>query len=113
MASTVHTTGKWNMRKKAGIWIAAVLVIAIALVALIRDRLQKRGSSIEGAVLIQDADVRRQLPIPGVEVTAAVGGIMVQGKSDSSGFFRLTLPAVRWSRETTDLWFRHPGYQPL
>jgi hypothetical protein len=101
------------MRKKAGIWVAGVLVIATALVALIHDRLRKSGASIEGAVLTQDADARRQLPIPGVEVTAAVGGIIVQSQSDSSGFFRLTLPRALWRSETETLRFRHSGYRPL
>ncbi len=101
------------MWKKAVIWGAAVLVIAIALVLLIRNRLQKNGVLIEGAILMQDPDPRRQLPVSGVEVTAAVGEIMVHSRSDASGFFRLTVPRALWRSETADLVFRHPGYQPM
>jgi hypothetical protein len=101
------------MNKRVAIWMAAVGTIAIALVALNHYRLQRSGASIEGAVLTQDVDVRKQLPIPDVEVTAAVGGIFVQSKSDDSGFFRMTLPGALWRRETAELRFRHPGYKSL
>jgi hypothetical protein len=101
------------MWKKAVIWGAAVSVIAIALLLLIRNRLQKNGALIQGAILMQDADPKRQLPIPDVEVTAAVGEMIVQSRSDPKGFFRLTVPGALWRSETADLRFRHPGYQPV
>jgi hypothetical protein len=101
------------MWKRAVIWGAAVLAIAIALVLLIRERLQKNGVLIQGAILMEDADPRRQLPISGVEVTAAVGEMMAESRSDASGFFRLTVPRALWRSETADLRFRHPGYQPV
>ena len=47
------------MGKKALIWGAAVLVIAIVLILLIRNRLQKQGVLIQGAILMQDPDPRR------------------------------------------------------
>ena len=101
------------MWKKAVIWGAAVLVIAIALVLVIRNRLQKNGVLIEGAILMQDQDPRRQLPISGVEVTASVGEMVAQSRSDASGLFRLTVPRALWRNETADLVFRHSGYQPM
>ena len=101
------------MWKRAVIWGAAVLVIAIALILIIRKRLQKSGAVIQGAVLMQDADPRRQLPIPGVDVTAEVGDLTVQNKSDASGLFRLTVPRALWRTESADLRFRHPSYQPV
>lgn len=101
------------MSKKAAIWGAVIVVLAIALLLEIRNRLHKTRALIEGAILIQDADPRRQLPISGVEVTATVGETIVQSKSDTSGFFRLTVPGELWRRETAELLFRHPGYQPV
>ena len=99
------------MRKKAVIWGAAALVLVVVLVTLIRSRLQKNSALIEGAILMQDADPRRQLPISGVEIRAAVGEAMVESRSDVSGFFRLRVPLSLWRSETADLDFRHPGYQ--
>jgi len=101
------------MWKRAVIWGAAVSVIAIALILIIRKRLQKSGAVIQGAILMQDADPRRQLPIPGVDVTAEVGDLTVQNKSDASGLFRLTVPRALWRTESADLRFRHPSYQPV
>jgi len=101
------------MSKKAAIWGAAVLVTALALVLLIRNKLHKTSALIEGVILIQDADPRRQLPISGVEVTAEVGELEVQSRSDTSGFFRFTVPGALWRSETAELLFRHPGYQPV
>jgi hypothetical protein len=113
MGGPVQNTRKDTMWKKAVIWGAAVLVIAIALVLVIRNRLQKNGVLIEGAILMQDQDPRRQLPISGVEVTAAVGETMARSRSDASGLFRLTVPRALWRSETASLVFRHPGYQPM
>jgi len=101
------------MGKKALIWGAAVLAIAIVLILLIRNRLQKQGVLIQGAILMQDPDPRRQLPISGVEVTASVGEMVAQSRSDASGLFRLTVPRALWRNETADLVFRHSGYQPM
>lgn len=99
------------MQKK--VWGTALILVVIACVAVIIARLQKKPAFIEGATLLQDTDPRRQVPIPNVEVTATAGGRVVQGKSDASGFFHLTLPGTTWRRETADLQFRHPGYKPL
>jgi hypothetical protein len=101
------------MGKKALIWGAAVLAMAIVLILLIRNRLQKQGVLIQGAILMQDPDPRRQLPISGVEITAAVGEMVAQSRSDASGSFRLTVPRALWRSETAELVFRHPGYQPM
>jgi hypothetical protein len=101
------------MWKKAVIWGTLGLAITIAVIAIIRNTLQKSGVLIQGAILMQDADPRRQLPIPDVEVTAAVGEAKVQRHSDASGFFRLTVSRAFWQSETADLRFRHPGYQPV
>jgi len=101
------------MWKKGLIWTSAIAVIGVALFLLVRYRLRTSSTSLQGAVLVQDTDPRKQSPIPGVEVTAAVGGTTVQTKSDSSGFFRLTLPGGLWRRESADLRFKHAGYEPL
>lgn len=101
------------MWRKAVICGGAVLVVAIALILMIRNRLQKNGALIEGAILMQNEDARRQLPIPGVEVAASVGEMRVQTRSDASGFFHLTVPRALWRTETAELRFQHLGYQPV
>jgi hypothetical protein len=90
--------------------LVAVLVAAGSL-ALLRWERQKT-ISLQGAVLIADADPRKQQPIPGVAVS---GGdlAMSEAKSDSSGFFVLQLrkPIRRGNAIVLD--FHHPQYHPL
>jgi hypothetical protein len=99
------------MWKKTAIWGTAALMAVVVLV-IIRGR-QRRSALIEGAVLMQDTDPRRQLPISGVDITAAVGEVVVRSRSDASGLFRLKVPLSLWRSETADLEFRRPGYQPV
>jgi len=61
-------------------------------IAIVR-RQHGRPVTITGAITVQDADPRKQLPIADVEVTLP-GSIEPATKSDSSGFFRLTLARV-------------------
>ncbi|MGA8344687.1 MAG: hypothetical protein WB781_22345 [Candidatus Sulfotelmatobacter sp.] len=88
----------------------AVLVAAGSL-ALIRWQKQKT-ISLQGAVLIQDSDPRKQQPIGGVSVSAGDLG-MSDATTDSSGFFVLKLrkPICRGNAIVLD--FRHPQYHPL
>lgn len=99
-------------RRKAVIWLAALVALGILMAALIVVRRQK-PILIKGAVIRQDADTRKELPIADVEITETNGLAASRSKSDSSGFFSLTLrPFLRRGRPIT-LKFRHPDYQPL
>ena len=69
--------------------------------------------SLAGAVLTANADPRKQLPVPNVEITAEAGGTTVRAKSDASGFFRLNWRPAVWRGEQVTFRFRHPDYQPL
>jgi hypothetical protein len=84
-------------------------VVAAILVAIHRAQ----PITIKGAVLSQDADPQKQLPIADVQVTGTSGLAVSSSKSDSSGFFSLTLRRGLRRREPVVLRFRHPDYQPL
>jgi hypothetical protein len=101
------------MSGRALIWIAVISIVGLASFVFIQQRFQQRGILIQGAVLIQDTDPRKQLPIPNVAITATLGDATVQTKSDTTGSFKLTLHGLLWRKETAQLQFRHPGYQPL
>lgn len=95
-----------------GIALAVALVVSAEVVVVLRR--QHRGPvTITGAVTIQDADSRKQLPIADVEITAANGLADIAIKSDSSGFFSLTLRKRIRRGQAVTLRFRHPKYQPL
>lgn len=99
--------------RRIALTLAAVILIAIVCAALIIRALRERRTSLDGVTLIQDTDVKRQAPVPGVAITAAIGGRVMQGRSDSGGAFHLVLPREVWRSATVEFQFRHSGYQPL
>src|SRR5713226_2471758 len=101
-------------RRKIAIWVAVIVVLGGTSATLLLLRLTKRQPiSLKGAVIRQDPDSKKELPIADVEIKAANGLATGDCKSDSSGFFSLTLPkGVRRGQPVT-LRFRHPSYQPL
>ena len=69
---------------------------------------------LTGAVLIQDTDPRKQMPIPNTIVSATNGDTVVETKSDSTGYFHISLPSNSpLPSRTITLKFRHPEYEPL
>ncbi len=66
-----------------------------------------------GAVITQDPDPAKQLPIGGAEITIQSGTAVAAGKSDDTGYFSITLPRRMEPQRTALLRFAHPDYQPL
>jgi len=94
-------------------WIAAVVVplVAVGVFALIRWQKQ-RPVSLRGSVIVANVDPRKQLPIGGVLVWADdLSGST--SKTDSSGFFVLTLPKPIRRGHPIVLHYRHQQYRPL
>lgn len=94
-------------------WIAAVVVplVAVGVFALIRWQKQK-PVTLRGSVIVRDVDPRKQLPIGGVLVSADVLNPPTS-KTDSSGFFALTLPNPIRRGHPIVLHYRHPQYRAL
>jgi hypothetical protein len=105
---------KASGRRKAAIWtgVGVSLGIAIAVLLVEFPRFNQERSLV-GAVLTADADPRKQLPIPNVEITAVADGAAARTISDSSGFFRVNWRSGVWRGEQVRLRFRHPDYQTL
>jgi len=94
-------------------WIAvlAPLVLAGAVFGVVHW-LKQQPISLRGAVIVQDADPRKQLPIPGVTVSA--GDLAVEPvNTDASGLFTLELRKPIRKGHPMVLQFRHPQYRPL
>jgi hypothetical protein len=102
-------------KRKVIDWVALVTALAVALVAayLIHIRRKSPVMSVQGAVIRQDADLRKETPIADVEISAANVFAASHCKSDSSGFFWLDLPPGVAPGQSVTLLFRHPGYQSL
>jgi hypothetical protein len=98
--------------KKITVWAVVVLGIlcAVSTVVILRRR---KPVVLKGAVLRDDRDPNKQLPLADVEITAlSVSGVS-HTHSDSLGFFSLTLPEALRRRQPVLLRFRHKDYEPL
>src|ERR1700693_3423395 len=98
--------------KTIAIWTVPILAImaAVALLALLRHH---QPVTLRGAVLREDLDPNRQLPLADVQIAAINALGSGTSKSDSSGFFSLTLPKGLRRRQSGVLRFRHEGYRTL
>lgn len=94
-------------------WVSVIVALLLAVTALAVIRWERQKPiALRGAVIVQDSDPRKQLPIGGVEISADDPS-KAEAKSDSSGFFVLNLPKpVRRGRAIV-LHFRHAQYRPL
>ena len=100
------------MARPTTFWIGLALIAGLIVVGVMIWRQHGRPVTITGAITVEDADPRKQLPIADVEVTVP-GSIAPVAKSDSSGFFVLTLAKGLRRGQPITLIFRHPNYRPL
>ena len=103
-----------NWRK----WIilaGAALVTGTVITVLVgrSHRWRPRTISIQGAVIRNEADVHKELPIAGAEVIATDGLMTVRTQSDASGYFNLKFRESVWPNQTVTLSFRNPDYESL
>src|SRR5215469_14856993 len=89
----------------------SILVILGVILAVLLHR--RPPVILKGAVLKQDSDPNKQLPIADVEVTATNQVGTGMGKTDATGFFQISLPKGLRRKQQFILQFRHAGYQPL
>jgi hypothetical protein len=94
-------------------WRFAVVAAALAGATIAVFVFKHRVITLQGAVILQDADARKQSPIAGVVITASDNVAIGSSTSDFSGFFRMTLQRTVLSDQVVTLRFRHPEYQPL
>ena len=70
--------------------------------------------TLSGAVIKQDGDPTKELPLADVEIAALYHGAVIgQGKSDASGAYTVQLRNRIWIGSPITLELRHPDYQPL
>lgn len=93
--------------------IAFAVALGVAIVAFLYYRHIRKPLTLTGAVVMQDSDPRKQLPIAGVEVSLASGLAHGPVKSDNSGYFSMRLFKKVRTGEKITLRFRHPNYRPL
>jgi hypothetical protein len=100
-----------NRVRRDAIALAILGVVATLLIGL--GIHYAKPISLRGAVMKEDADSRQQSPIADVQVSVADDNAILPAKTDSSGYFKLTLPRGVRSGHPVTLQFRHPDYQPV
>jgi hypothetical protein len=101
-----------SKRKTAVIWAIAGLAVGMVLLT-VALRHRRQPVTLRGAVLRQDMDPNKQLPLADVQITAINSLGSGTSKSDAAGFFSLKLPMGLRRRQQVVLQFRRKDYQPL
>jgi hypothetical protein len=98
---------------KKALWISLAAVVSAVAITFFVLHQMRLPITLTGAVTIADSDVRKELTIADVEITAANGAAEAPVKTDASGQFALKLrKGIRKGRPII-LKFRHPNYKPL
>lgn len=99
--------------RRLSLWIAIVAgaAVLIGVIVVSVHHWRPRAVTLQGAVVRQDADPRRQLPISGVTVTATDGMMTTTAQSDASGYFKLKFREKLWPGHTIQLMFRRQDYK--
>lgn len=101
-----------SSRKTTAIWTILVIGIVGAILTIV-PLYRRHPVVLRGAVVQEDRDPNKQLPLADVQITAINSLGSGNSKSNPSGFFRLTLPKGLLRRQPIILQFRHRDYQPL
>lgn len=102
------------MQRPVAIVLRLLLAAAIGFGgAALYVHFRRHALTLTGAVTVQSADFRKELPIANVDISVADGLAVAPARSNLSGFFALhLLKHVRHGAQIK-LSFRHPGYEPL
>ena len=92
--------------------LAAAVVAAFAVFIGFRHW-RPAWTTIQGAVIRRDTDLRKQLPVADVLVTASRGTTSLTTHTDSSGYFKIAFQGVIFPGQVINLAFQHPDYNPL
>src|SRR5690242_18737157 len=94
--------------------LLAIVLCGLAISLVWAWHVKRQTIHLTGAVITQNADPRKQLPVAGAVVTAADGSEVTKTKSDATGLFNILLhrQLLRGQR-TVELHFRHAEYEPL
>ncbi len=98
-------------RRKRLIWTLAIGALLTVLAIVLVHR--RPPVILKGAVLRDDRDPNKQLPLADVQITAINALGSGHAQSDAAGFFSLTLPKGLRRRQPVLLQFRRKDYKPL
>jgi hypothetical protein len=95
------------------LWIFVAALISLIAVVMFVIWQKQQPISLRGAILVQNSDPRKQLPIAGVEVSTTPDIAIAPTTSDASGLFVLKLrKRIRLGHPIT-LYFSQRDYHPI
>jgi hypothetical protein len=94
-------------------WVVALSLLAIAAWVTLSFIGKPRPITVRGAVVRQDTDPSKQIPIANADVIALAGETAVQVTSDQAGLFTIHFPKEVRKGELVTLRITHGDYQPL
>jgi hypothetical protein len=100
-------------RQKIAIAAACGMGITALAAFVFSVRRARQITSLQGAVIRRDGDVKEQTPIANAEVSAGGGGAWTTARTDAAGYFRLTLHPAAADGDTIQLRARREGFEPL
>ncbi|HUA16080.1 MAG TPA: carboxypeptidase regulatory-like domain-containing protein [Verrucomicrobiae bacterium] len=101
-----------TLAHKIEVWMVAVAVGVLAATLLVVRWEKRKPIVLRGAIMVQDSDPQKQLPIAGVLVSDD-GLAESDAKTDASGLFVLKLRKSVRIGHPIGLHFRQPQYRPL
>ena len=110
---TQAPTVKMPTGLKLALWLVVLSALAIAATVILSDVQKRRNITLHGAVIRDDSDPGKRVPIADATIVAITGGLTRQTKSDQTGSFALTLPKGFRRHQLVTLRFDHPDYHPL
>jgi hypothetical protein len=103
-----------SAKRRLVLWTATFVAAGAIAAAILLTRPHTRPMMLRGAVIKQDTDPTKELPLADVEITALSNGAVIgEGKSDASGAFTVLLRNRLWIGRPVMLRLRHPDYEPL
>ena len=106
-----------NVTKKVAVAAAVLAVLAVAIARLPISGWSRPNVTVpmyvRGAIVQQDTNPTKQLPISDIEVTAGDNVAVSAATSDNSGFFSLSLRPKITPGTPIVLKFRNSDYKPL
>jgi hypothetical protein len=104
---------KTSHKIELSIAVAAFIAIVVGVAIFVHHRLIQRPVVLQGAITVQDHDVRKERPIAGVEVTVIDKFGTETARSDSNGYFSLPVHTGIRRGYPIKMEFRHSDYHPL
>jgi hypothetical protein len=106
--STTH--GRPGISKFIAILVGVLMAAGIILLIVVA---RNRPITLRGAVIRENAEPNKEVPIAGAQIVASDGAVVATAQSDATGAFRITMRRALIRRHSVTLSFRHPGYKPL